>query len=147
MPKKASAPARTVTALGRTQTIKEWATEMGMAGASIYNRIARGWTEAEACTTPPGEQPERITAMVKPGGKRSKAPAPTAPAKTKRRSPRPSVDLEAVNDEINAAFGSTAASREEVRPDVELLLELVGIDHQVLARTARGTTLFVPAAG
>lgn len=43
---------RLLTAGGRTQTMSTWARELGLDPASLVGRLARGWTEEEACLTP-----------------------------------------------------------------------------------------------
>jgi hypothetical protein len=43
---------RLITANGQTKTLIEWSEEIGLDHASILGRIARGYTEEEAVTTP-----------------------------------------------------------------------------------------------
>jgi hypothetical protein len=43
---------RYLTALGRTQTITDWAQESGMNRLTIYYRLSRGWSEESAIFTP-----------------------------------------------------------------------------------------------
>lgn len=43
---------RLLAAGGRTQTMSAWARELGLNPAALIGRLARGWTEEEACLTP-----------------------------------------------------------------------------------------------
>jgi hypothetical protein len=43
---------RWLTANGETKLLVEWAEQLGSKSALIVKRLARGWTEQEACTTP-----------------------------------------------------------------------------------------------
>lgn len=43
---------RLITARGKTRNLTEWATEMGVRPSTILSRIASGWTEERAVTTP-----------------------------------------------------------------------------------------------
>lgn len=45
-------PKRTITAKGRTQTLDQWAKELGVSASGIRQRIKKGMSEAEAVTTP-----------------------------------------------------------------------------------------------
>ncbi len=46
-----SAPRR-ITALGRTQTVAEWAKETGLSAAAIAMRLHHGWEPERAVTEP-----------------------------------------------------------------------------------------------
>lgn len=46
----------TITFDGRTQTITEWAAEVGIARKSLYDRLAIGWTVERAMTAPKGSR-------------------------------------------------------------------------------------------
>jgi hypothetical protein len=49
-----------LTYAGKTQTIREWANELKMPWATLYDRINRnGWTVEEALCTPLGERRKR----------------------------------------------------------------------------------------
>jgi len=37
---------------GRTQTVQQWCHELGVDSALVYNRLHRGWSEADAILTP-----------------------------------------------------------------------------------------------
>lgn len=45
-----------LTVSGRTQTLNEWATEVGLARNAIMERIAKGWTPEAAVLTPRGNR-------------------------------------------------------------------------------------------
>lgn len=46
-----------ITHAGRTQSISAWARDLGMAPCSLIGRLERGWSEAEAVSTPPLRRP------------------------------------------------------------------------------------------
>lgn len=48
---------RWITANGRTQTLAQWARELGCSAGNITYRIKAGMTEAEAVTTPASKRP------------------------------------------------------------------------------------------
>jgi len=48
---------RFVTLQGETKTLELWAKELGVPISTVYQRIASGWPEDEALTTPPGKMP------------------------------------------------------------------------------------------
>lgn len=50
-----------ITAEGRTQTMAAWAREKGITTQTIYRRIARGWSEADAVSRPLINAPRLIT--------------------------------------------------------------------------------------
>lgn len=55
--KKPNLKIKELTFNGKTQTIKEWAAELGMPWPTLYDRINRnGWTVEEALTIPLGER-------------------------------------------------------------------------------------------
>ncbi len=43
---------RFLTHVGRTQTVKEWAIELGVHPDALYSRLRLGWSDEEALTTP-----------------------------------------------------------------------------------------------
>ena len=43
---------RRVTYLGRTQTVPQWAEEVGLHCRTLHNRLSRGWTVEQALTEP-----------------------------------------------------------------------------------------------
>lgn len=55
--KKPNLHIKELTYAGKTQTIREWANELNMPWATLYDRINRnGWTVEEALTIPLGER-------------------------------------------------------------------------------------------
>lgn len=55
--KKPNLHIKELTYAGKTQTIREWANELNMPWATLYDRVNRnGWTVEEALCTPLGER-------------------------------------------------------------------------------------------
>lgn len=58
--KKQNLKLHELTYAGKTQTIREWADELKMPWATLYDRVNRnGWTVEEALTIPLGERRKR----------------------------------------------------------------------------------------
>ena len=58
--KKPNLKLHELTYAGKTQTIREWANELNMPWATLYDRVNRnGWTVEEALCTPLGERRKR----------------------------------------------------------------------------------------
>lgn len=58
--KKPNLRIKELTYAGKTQTIREWANELKMPWATLYDRVNRnGWTVEEALCTPLGERRKR----------------------------------------------------------------------------------------
>lgn len=58
--KKPNLRIKELTYAGKTQTIREWANELNMPWATLYDRVNRnGWTVEEALCTPLGERRKR----------------------------------------------------------------------------------------
>ena len=59
-PKKANLRMTELTYKGKTKSIREWATELGMPWATLYDRVNRnGWTVKDAIEIPLGERRPR----------------------------------------------------------------------------------------
>ena len=58
--KKPNLKLKELTYAGKTQSIREWAKELNMPWATLYDRVNRnGWTTEEALCTPLGERRKR----------------------------------------------------------------------------------------
>jgi hypothetical protein len=114
-PKERRHMAKTISWNGKNKTAAEWALELGCSVSMVYHREKKG-------LNPDGSQRDGSEASEPPKARRKPAaPAPTEGAE----------DAEV-----------TEVASEHV--DVEQLLELAGIEHQVVSRTARGTMVFFP---
>jgi len=56
-----SRPRKPIRALGVSRTLSEWAEHTGISEQTIWDRLRKGWTPAEAVTTPSTWQPTLIS--------------------------------------------------------------------------------------
>lgn len=86
---KNMAETRTITHAGETLSIHAWAKKLSLTDAGIRMRIKKGWTEAEAVSTPKGEpRPTRSARRASP--KRRAAPRPPPVGGSTKRAARSS---------------------------------------------------------
>lgn len=74
-PNRRNGAERRITLNGRTDNLTGWGEELGLTGAAIAHRLARGWTEEEALTIAKGYSPERLKRTGRP---KSEPPRPGA---------------------------------------------------------------------